>query len=221
MEKAEKVSAYIRVSTEKQGESGLGLEAQRQAITLYCMLYKREIVGWYEDQQSAKTAARPALKKAMAAKLPIVVAKLDRLTRSLTDLATIASQHEVISVAENIDSTNASGRLIINLLGSVAQWEREAVGERVSAALQAKKKRGERIGRPPYGLRSEGHGNFLPHEEERALIRDVRRMRGEGRTLVGICDALNKSGRLTRSGCLWTKQSLHKMLLLAVESSNK
>ncbi len=154
-----KVIGYLRVSTQEQEQSGLGLEAQQEKIRAYCGLYDLELVDMVQDAASGKSLKGReglALALAMLARGEVeglIVAKLDRLTRSVKDLGELIenyfAKYSLFVVAEQVDTRTASGRLVLNLLTSVAQWERETIGERTAAALGAKRERGKnRRGRP-------------------------------------------------------------------------
>ena len=115
----------------------------------------------------------------------VVIPKLDRLTRSVRDLGALLEDdvHDdgaaLASVAEHIDTTTAAGRLMLNLLWAVAQWEREAISERITTAVQHMKAQGKRVGHVPYGHRLAPDGEHLEedHAEQRilALIGSLRR----------------------------------------------
>jgi site-specific DNA recombinase len=134
--------AYVRVSTEKQADHGVSLAAQRSKVEAYATLYDLELVETVVDAGvSAKDIQRPGLQKALRALEggladAVVVVKLDRLTRSVRDLGNLVEQYfatgrfSLLSVGEQIDTRSAAGRLVLNVLASVAQWEREATGER-------------------------------------------------------------------------------------------
>ena len=144
--------AYIRVSTDKQVERGASLEDQRAKIEAYAMLYDLELLHTYVDAGvSAKSLERPALAAAFEDLThhraeALIVVKLDRLTRSVVDLGSIVDRCNrqgwaLMSVSEQIDTRTAAGRLVLNVLASVSQWERETIGERTSAAMRAKHRR--------------------------------------------------------------------------------
>ena len=109
----------------------------------------------------------------------MIVLKLDRLTRSVRDLADLLELFQrrkvaLMSVSESLNTATAAGRMVVNMLGTVAQWEREAIGERTSAALSAKRLRGERAGAVPYGFALAADGQQLKaHEKERQTLRLV------------------------------------------------
>jgi DNA invertase Pin-like site-specific DNA recombinase len=160
-----KAIAYLRVSTEDQAAKGVSLQAQRAKVAAYADLYDLELIAVIEDAGvSAKTLDRPGLRQALAMLArgearALVVMKLDRLTRSVRDLGALvdsyfaAGKNALLSVSEQIDTRSAAGRLVLNVLASVAQWEREAIVERTTVALAHKRSRGERVGSIPYGYR--------------------------------------------------------------------
>ena len=141
-----KAVAYVRVSTEKQADAGQSLDAQRAKVTAYAGLYDLELVEVIVDAgASAKTLDRPGLTRALAMLKSgeadaLVVVKLDRLTRSVRDLGELVDRYfangkaALLSVSEQIDTRSAGGRLVLNVLASVSQWEREAIGERTADA---------------------------------------------------------------------------------------
>jgi DNA invertase Pin-like site-specific DNA recombinase len=132
-----KFVAYFRVSTDRQGKSGLGLEAQRKSVLDYLDGGRWDLVGEFTEIESGKHNDRPELEKALAAckkqKAKLVIAKLDRLSRNLAFIATLMdSGVEFIAV----DNPHAN-KLTIHILAAVAQHEREIISARTSAALKA------------------------------------------------------------------------------------
>ena len=156
---------YIRVSTDEQAKEGISLADQEARLTAYCQAKEWELVRIYRDEgESGKSLDRPGIQKLIsdlkANGIDVVVTvKLDRLTRSVRDLGTLIEDLfdgcALASVEESLDSSTANGRMVINLLGTVAQWEREIVSERTTAALRFKQEQGFRVGRPPYGFKVE------------------------------------------------------------------
>ena len=205
---------YIRVSTEKQADEGVSLDAQREKIRAYCNLYDYELVGIEEDAgASASKLKRDGLQRALSAleageAEALVVVKLDRLTRSVRDLDTLLTSyfangaHALVSVAEQVDTTTATGRMILNVLMSVSQWEREVIGERTSAALQHKKANGEYTGgKVPYGYALADDGATLIEDEtEQEVIAAVLEYRAAGLSLRKVADRLEAAGFKTRKG---------------------
>src|ERR1700716_1016524 len=146
--KARRFVAYYRVSTERQGASGLGLEAQQKAVRDYLKGGAWELCAEHVEVESGKSAERPELAKALAAcrkhKARLVIAKLDRLSRNLAFIAALM-EAGVEFVA--VDNPHAN-KLTVHILAAVAQHEREMISERTIAALQAAKARGKRLGNP-------------------------------------------------------------------------
>ena len=139
----------------------------------------------------------------------LVVAKLDRLTRSVRDLGQLLDDHfgakgksALLSVSEQIDGRAAGGRMVLNLLTAVAQWERETIGERVKTAMQHMRSQGRRVGQIGYGWRlAAGSTTVLePEPSEQAVIAQARELRASGLTLRTICGELTTRGHLSRAG---------------------
>ena len=204
--------AYVRVSTEKQADAGQSLEAQQAKVTAYAGLYDLELVEVIVDAgASAKTLDRPGLTRALAMLKSgqadaLVVVKLDRLTRSVRDLGELVDRYfangkaALLSVSEQIDTRSAGGRLVLNVLASVSQWEREAIGERTAAVMQHKAKAGEYTGgRAPYGFRVEA-GRLVRVEAEQAVLAAARDAAAKGLSLRAIALVLEERGFLSRVG---------------------
>lgn len=138
--------AYIRVSTDRQAASGLGLEAQRHAIEQYAARQGRDILEIYVETESGKLKDRPQLTAALAhcrkAKATLLIAKLDRLARNV---AFVSALMETGAEFVAVDAPFAN-RLMIHVLSAVAEWEREQISERTKAALAAAKARGVKLG---------------------------------------------------------------------------
>lgn len=218
-----KVIGYIRVSTESQAESGLGLADQEMKIRGYCSIYDLELVDVIIDAgASAKSLKRDGIQDVINLAQSdsidgVIVAKLDRLTRSMKDLHvlldSVFSKVELHSVAEKVDTSTASGRLVLNVLMSVAEWEREAIGERTSAALQAKKVREQRVinGRAPYGY-TWVDGQLVAVESEQKVINTIKELRGLGMTLAAIAQDLNDREFITKRNGKWTATTVRRTL---------
>ncbi|AMA10636.1 recombinase family protein [Picosynechococcus sp. PCC 73109] len=207
-----KAIGYIRVSTEEQATQGVSLDAQKAKLEAYAGLYDIELVDIIIDAgQSAKSLDRPGLQKALGMLdsgevEAMVIVKLDRLTRSVKDLDWLlenyfADKFSLMSVSEQVDTRTASGRLVLNVLMSVAQWERETIGERTSAALQHKKSQGEHIGGVGFGY--EVTGKKLAKTKEHKTVEAIQKLRNEGKTLQAIADHLNSEGIKTQRGGRW------------------
>jgi DNA invertase Pin-like site-specific DNA recombinase len=148
----------------------------------------------------------------------VIVAKLDRLTRSVKDLFGLLELLEkrkvaLVSVAESLDTGSAAGRLVITIMGAVSQWEREAIGERTRDALRHKRNKGERVGNIAFGSRLALDGEHLePNPAEQAALMEIKRLRNQGATLRGIAITLNEREIRTRRGTPWRLESVARIL---------
>jgi|HubBroStandDraft_4_1064222.scaffolds.fasta_scaffold05032_10 DNA invertase Pin-like site-specific DNA recombinase len=168
------VAGYVRVSTEEQGISGAGLEAQRAAIQSECTRRGWELLAIFEDVASGKSLIRPGLAQAQAAiaegqAVALVVAKLDRLSRSVHDFSGLLLRAEregwgLRILDPDVDTVSPTGTLLAHITSAVAEWERRIIGQRTKAALEVKRAQGVRLGRPP-----------LVTEELRRSIRSAHR----------------------------------------------
>jgi len=219
---------YVRVSTEIQAEEGVSLGQQRNKIRAYCDALDLELIHVFADEGiSAKSMDRPGLLEAIACLNTgragvLIITKLDRLTRSIKDLShlmeTTFSKHELISIGDNIDTRTATGRLILNILGSVAQWEREKTVELVTETIHtiAREEGGWHWGTAAYGYRFQGRdakGRLLtvPLEEEQITIRLIRRLAVEEKmSLSQICRGIEAAGIPNRAGRVkWQIHAVH------------
>ena len=209
-----KVIGYVRVSTEEQSAEGVSLAAQEAKIRAYADLYDLELIEVIVDAgQSAKSLKRPGLTRALgmlkAGKAGgMVIAKLDRLSRNVSDFNSLIEGYfgekagkQLMSVADSIDTRTAAGRLVLNVLMSVSQWEREAIGERTKDAMSHKKSKGERVGTIPFGFDLAANGvDLISNEIEQSVIADIRRLKGEGYSLRSIAEELTRQGASTKKG---------------------
>lgn len=217
-----KAIGYVRVSTQEQASEGYSLAAQEAKIRQYADLYGLDLVGVIADGGvSAKSIDRPGLAEALrrlesGEAEALVILKLDRLTRSVADWNLLIDRYfgkavALMSVSDQIDTRTAGGRLVLNVLVSVAQWEREAIGERTAAALAHKKAQGEAIGRPGYGFEIRD-GRLAEVEGEASVVARVAALRAEGLTLQQIADTLNGEGIATKRGGRWAPQTVANLL---------
>ena len=207
-----RVVGYIRVSTTKQADKGVSLEAQEAKLRAYCDLYEHSLIEVVVDSQSAKDLHRPSLQSALGSLQSgradgLLVIKLDRLTRSVRDLGELleeyfcAGKHTLMSVGESLDTASAAGRLVINILASVAQWEREVISERTSAALQHLKAQGRYTGgQVRYGFRLGDDGRLEMDDIEQEVLALVKALRGQGLSGHVTAARLNALGYRNRAG---------------------
>lgn len=212
---------YLRVSTDEQGRSGLGLDDQRRKVEGYAALHDLALVDVVTDVASASNLKRDRLTALLAGLRPgdaLIVAKLDRLTRSVRDLADLVGRFErrrvsLVSVGEHLDTGSAAGRLVMNVMACIGQWEREAIGERTSAALQTRKRRGlVATSEAPFGFQRGSDGQRVPHAGEQAVLAEIVRQRAAGRSLRAIAAALTASGATTRAGGPWRHEYVARIL---------
>jgi DNA invertase Pin-like site-specific DNA recombinase len=216
--------AYLRVSTDKQADRGVSLDAQRAKVEAYAALYDLDLVAVEVDAGvSASTLDRPALGRAFAMldrgdADALLVVKLDRLTRSVGDLGAVVrrcnrSGWALLSVSEQIDTRTAAGRLVLNVLASVAEWEREAIGERTAAAMAHKRSEGQRVGAIPYGYRLASDGVHIEGEPaEQAVIAAARELHAAGLSLRKVAAELAARGFVTRSGVVFDATQVRRMV---------
>ncbi len=214
---------YTRVSPRDQAASSVSLVSQRMKIEAYAVLHDLELAEVIEDAGfSAKSLDRPGMTKLLSLIRGrrigvVVVAKLDRITRSVRDLGELIelfqrSGVEFASVADHIDTSTASGRLVLNVMGSVSQWEREAIGERTSEALAVMRSNGRRISRHvPYGYRLNGQG-WIEDDREQEAIRLMRQLRAKGSSLRRIAERLQTQGFTSRAGKRLSPQLIANVL---------
>ena len=228
------VIGYIRVSTGHQAESGLGLADQRAKIESYCDLYELDLIDVIADEGCSgrslkgRSGVQELIDRADNYD-GIVIAKLDRLTRSVRDLQTILdtllSKVELHSVSEKIDTSSSTGRLILNVLTSVASWEAEVAGERTSAALTEKKRQAQQTeieraeteerkprkisinGRAPFGYAWQD-GELIEVEAEQAILNTINLLRESGLTYARIAEELTARGYITKRGGKWRSGSI-------------
>ena len=200
--------AYYRVSTDRQGKSGLGLEAQRKAILDYLDGGAWDLSAEFVEVESGKHSDRPKLVEALDAcrrlKAKLVIAKLDRLSRNLAFVATLMeSGVEFVAV----DNPHAN-KLTVHILAAVAQHEREMISERTKAALRAAKARGTQLGNPRLAEAARRGVDALRASADRfaANIRPViREIQAQGVTSNnGIAAKLNERRVKTARGGRWT-----------------
>lgn len=219
--------AYVRVSTERQGRSGLGLDAQRASIAGYIKAVEGKVAGEFVEVESGKHDERPQLAAALSAckryGATLIIAKLDRLSRNVAFIAALMqSGAEFVAV----DMPHAN-KLTIHLMAAVAEYEREAISARTKAALQQAKARGIKLGNPN-GLRVEDaqkgrtiavQSNMKRAKEYadrfRPIIDDYRKA---GFSFCAIARRLSETGELTpQGGSAWTATTVRRVIELSAE----
>ncbi|AKS45799.1 Site-specific DNA recombinase [Octadecabacter temperatus] len=217
-----KIVTYIRVSTDKQGRSGLGIEGQRAAIAAYAATHGAEIVAEFEEVESGRIDSRPqlesALRTARAKGATLVIAKLDRLSRNAAFLLNLQDS-KVPFVACDIPTANP---MTIGIMSVLAQEESRMIGDRTRVAMKAAKARGKTFGNPngADALRRADKGNTAAVQviKTRALARAsdlsaaLEDLRNEGfNTLQAKANELNKRGFETARGKQWHPTSVARL----------
>lgn len=222
-----RVILYARVSTADQSDNGVSLDSQRAKMEGYAALYDVEVAETIVDAgESAKSLNRPGLQRALdllrGGKADgLVVVKLDRLTRSVAEWQRLIDGYfgeragkQLFSVADAIDTRTAAGRLVLNVLLSVAQWEREATAERTREALRHKINSGERCGKVRFGYNLASDGKtLLPNPAEQRAVALMIDLRAAGQTLREIAATLTEQGiRTKEGGTAWTHTAVARIL---------
>ena len=204
------VVGYLRCSTDEQAESGLGLDAQRAAVEAACAAKGWTVAEWAVDEGVSGSVA-PADRPAMARALrlldaceagALVAAKVDRIARDLHDLTGLLRRADddgwaIVALDLGVDTTTPVGRMLVGILGSVAEWERATIRQRTRDALAAKKAAGARLGRP------------VAAEAQPARTR-LRELLHDRLTFAAIATTLNAEGYTTATGLAWTWRHVQK-----------
>lgn len=223
------VIAYFRVSTKRQGESGLGLEGQAAAVEAYAKLMGKPIVARYLEVESGRNSDRPELARALAhakrSKGTLAVAKLDRLARDVEFLARVLNSNADFVACDN----PSANKLTLHILAAVAEAEAKAISERTKAALAAAKARGAKLGsaRPGHWEgREQARLDGLTKARAVAAVARTERavqayvdlcpmmieMRAKGMTLAEIAERLSAEGHTTRRGKPWNPVQVGRVL---------
>jgi len=212
---AKTVAIYVRVSTDEQAASGLGLEAQEARCRAFVLAagIVGEVRVYVDAGISGSTTDRPALADLRAAVArrevsAVVVAKIDRLTRRLADLLQLTEAFAARGVAfcsasEQVNTATAAGRMMLSLLGTFAEFERDQTVERTRAAVAAKRARGVGHGYERLGERHGVEGRIEAVEEEEAAIALMVSRRAQGASLRTIAAELTAAGYATKRGGAW------------------
>lgn len=211
MQEGVNVVGYARVSTTEQADGGNGLAAQEEAIRQACAAR-----GWVlsrvarDEGLSGGSLDRPGLRGALGDVADrrvagLVVAKLDRLSRSVVDFATLLDWFEeaeatLVALDLGIDTSSPGGRLVANVFASVAEWERAQTSVRTKEGLAVLRVEGRPISRPALADKPE-------------ILKRIEALRAEGKTFQSICDTLNAEGVPTlRGAAAWRPSALARSL---------
>lgn len=217
-----RIAVYCRVSTSDMARDGVSLDMQEERIRDYCRALDLPVVEVVRDEgHSGKSLDRPGVERLRelvrsGAINGIVIYKLDRLTRSVVDFGMLLAELDgarvaLLSVKDSLDTSSASGRLVVNIMLSVSQWERETISERTVEALRHVKASGKYLGKPPVGYRVEA-GKLVPTDRYR-LVEKAHALRAEGLTLKAIAERLESDGEATGGGnAAWHPNSVARLL---------
>lgn len=215
-----KFVAYYRVSTRGQGRSGLGLSAQREAVAGYVTSQGGVVRAEFSEVESGSSSDRRLLAEALTLcrreRCVLVIAKLDRLARNVGFIAQLMSAG-VEFIAADMPSAN---KLTIHIFSAMAEYERDAISARTSAALRAAKQRGVKLGNPTLG--SVAHlgvakNTQLADEFARKLMPLITALKAQGNcTYSALASALNQCGTRTRRGCAWTPMAVRNLSMRSI-----
>jgi DNA invertase Pin-like site-specific DNA recombinase len=214
----EKYVAYYRVSTQRQGQSGLGLEAQKHAVTVFTK-GKGIVIAEYTEVESGKNDSRVKLALALAEakreKATLVIAKLDRLSRNASFIFSLRDSGVDFVCCDLPEATT----LTIGIFAVIAQHERETISRRIKEALAAKKARGEPVGNPKnFTNRTRAIGRKAKNEKALAAndqaLNIAKDAQAQGLSLQKVAERLNSYGIKTSRGNSFTKSSVQSLLKL-------
>lgn len=216
----QKYVAYLRVSTQKQGYSGLGLEAQREIIHNH--LHDTTLIAEFVEVESGRKSDRPKLKEALALcrkdGATLIVAKLDRLARSVSFLSNLL-ESDVEIVFCDFPQAN---KMVLHIISAISQYEAELIAARTKASLQAKKARGFKLGNPEHLLTK--HKQAIQNSirtcrvkadnnpNNKRAVAILRILVKENRSYSEMANILNQEGFVTSRGCSFTKSTVYKLI---------
>ncbi|KQM11005.1 site-specific recombinase [Methanomassiliicoccales archaeon RumEn M2] len=219
-----RAALYARVSTEEQAQLGQSLEAQMESLRRFCAAHDLEVAGEYVDEgfsgrNTNRKAYRLMLSKEERMKWDtLVVLKMDRIHRNSRNFMEMMddlkkNNQNFVSTYDKIDTGNAVGRFVMDMIQRIAQLESEQIGERTYMGMKEKASTGGGIMgfNPPFGYAIE-EGELTAVEEELSVVKEIFAMYEGGMTMDAIAYRLNGSGTLTRRGNPWNKFNLRNIL---------
>lgn len=224
--KCTKAAAYVRVSTGKQD---LSLDAQEERIRAYCQTYGLDLVEIIRERAvTGKLKLNKRPEGSRIAKLiadgvcHIVALKLDRLFRNAGDALAHVEEWEQAGISlhlvdmggQSVNTGSSMGKMLITMLAGFAEFERNMIAERTSAALNYKKAHGEVYNHVPFGYKAED-GNLLPDAAERGVIARMATLRADGISYNEIANTLNADRVPTKQGGIWRSQTVKNILVAA------
>jgi DNA invertase Pin-like site-specific DNA recombinase len=220
-----KIVAYLRVSTEQQAESGAGLDAQQNSCLMWAGKQNQVIERFYSDEGISGSTGldkRPALMEAIASLGNgdiLLVAKRDRLGRdpiavAMIEAAAKRKHAKIMSVAgEGSDSDDPTAVLMRRMVDAFAEFERNIIRERTSAAMQAKKRKNERVGHIPFGYRLAEDGlHIVKESHEQSILDQIKGLMDKGLSTRKIAEEMNRRGAFNRGQSRWNHGSIFRIM---------
>lgn len=216
--KSNRVVAYYRVSTQKQGASGLGLDAQRASVQQYAHTQGLTIVSEFTEIETGtnkrvRRVLQEAIERTKSEDARLLIAKLDRLSRSVAFTASLLDSKVPFTAVDNPNMNE----LVIHILAAINQDEADRISQRTKAALQAAKARGTKLGTPA-NLTVEARAKGHAAKRQQAIdayskqLRVIRMMRKQNMSLRAIAKAMNDDGHKTRTGAAFTGATVKRIL---------
>ena len=218
------IVAYYRVSTQRQGQSGLGLEAQRIKVQQLAAEKGAEIVAEFTEVESGRKSEREGLAAALAEarkrKAVIAIAKLDRLARDAEFVLRLSREAEANGMGgflfcdlPEIDATTAAGRMVLTVMASVAEFESRRISERTIEAMAVAKTKGSTFGgRREAAVAASKARKGAAVERAQALRGVLEPMSAAGQSLRKMADALNAAGHKTERGSAWSHKTVGRVI---------
>lgn len=215
---------YVRVSTEEQAKGGVSLDMQQAKIRAYANLEEMELIDIVADEgiSGCSISIRPGVQRVLKMVREkqvgaVIIYKLDRLARNTVEALEMAQLMYrkgigLHSITEKLDTRSALGKFFFTLLASLAEMERGIISERISAAMERKREKGEALNNnPAYGYRIVD-SRVVPDLEEQQVIHRIRSLRTDGYTIHGIINVLCSEGKFNRKARPFGKTQVHAII---------
>lgn len=215
---------YVRVSSAKQAEEGVSIEAQKEKIKQWIKLNDAKLIDIFEDNGiTGKTTNRPGFQEALELvikeKAVLICYSLSRLSRSTKDMLQIGAKlekagAELVSLQEQINTTTAAGKMVFRMLAVLNEFEIDLISERTKSALAYLKKQGKKTGGiVPFGWNVDETGKLHKNPSEQKVIKKIMNLHNGGMKFQTIGNHLNERGITTKTGKRWYAQSVKNVVL--------